>query len=105
MLSLNFLTVNLSATSEPPVSVDGMEHEAAVSILQDDGALRKEAGDERTVFTRMHTHRMHEDARACAVTSPNENKKYKCVMSTFPNYNKSKKYKCVMSTFPNYNKS
>jgi hypothetical protein len=55
--------VNLSATSEPPVSVDGMEHEAVVSILQDDGTLRKEAGDARTRCTRMHTHRMHANAR------------------------------------------
>jgi hypothetical protein len=32
-----------------------------------------------------------QNARSSTVTSPNENKKYKCVMSTFPNYNKSKK--------------
>jgi len=46
--------VNLSATSEPPISVDGMEDEAVVSILQDDGTLRKEEGDARTGCTRMH---------------------------------------------------
>jgi len=73
-----------------------MEHEAAVSILQDDGALRKEAGDadaqEICECTRTGCTRMH----GC----PNENKKYKSVMSTFPNYNKSKKYKFVMSKFP-----
>ena len=47
---LNFLIVNLLATREPPVSIDGMEDEAVVSILQDDGMLRKEEGDARTGY-------------------------------------------------------
>ena len=50
MLSHNFLIVNLSATSKPPISVDGMEDEAVVSILQDDGTLIKEEGDARTRY-------------------------------------------------------
>ena len=50
MLSSNFLTVNLLATSEPPVLVDGMEHEVAISILQDDGMLRNEEGDAHTRY-------------------------------------------------------
>ena len=54
MLSPNFLTVNLSATLEPPVSIDGMENEAIVSLLQDDGTLRKEEGDACTGCTRIH---------------------------------------------------
>ena len=33
-----------------PVSDDGMEDEAVVSILQDDGTLRKEEGDARTGY-------------------------------------------------------
>ena len=52
---MNFLTVNLSTTSKPLVSVDGMEHEATVSFLQDDGTLRKEEGDACTGCTPMHT--------------------------------------------------
>ena len=53
VLSLNFLTVNLSTASEPPISVDCLEHEAVVSILQDDGTLRKEERDARECTHRM----------------------------------------------------
>ena len=55
-LSSNYLTVNLSTTSELPVLVDGMEDEVVVSILQDDGTLRKEEGDAREFTHKIPTH-------------------------------------------------
>ena len=59
--------MNLSAASKPPVLVDCMEHEAAVSILQDDGTLIKEEGDAREGTHRMMARSerkkgMHENA-------------------------------------------
>ena len=103
-LSLNFLTVNLSTTSEPPCF--NWWNGTWGSCFHFAGWWHAQKG--RRGCTRMHAHDTN------TLTFPNWNKNYKCVL-TFPNYNKSykcvltfanynKNYKCVL-TFPNYNKN